>query len=201
MPTTHGRIRPATKYWRHPHSERSNDKLNFRFKLQRDRYLPPIPQHGLQGKASTHYEKRKESHRSHKQGWQPRKRHLKGTLNRRDMERNWTRQRTFKICQEPKNWAIEMCCAGNQNQNPDPQQGNKTRRQNCDVKLKKVFFFFFCQETLLTQNQAVLPRKNINNLGPSIASPHPDSIKGKVSKNITVYHRNSEIQQGTGFKV
>ena len=122
MPTTHGRIRSATKYWQHPHSERSNDKLNFRFKLQRDRYFPPIPQHGLQGKASTHVEKRKESHRSHKQGWQPRKRHFKGSLNRRDIKGNWTRQRTFRICQEPKNWAIEMCCAGNQNQNPDPSR-------------------------------------------------------------------------------
>jgi len=59
MPTIHDRIRPATKYWQHPHSERSNDNLSFRIKLNRDRYPPPIPQHGLQGKVSSHYEKRK----------------------------------------------------------------------------------------------------------------------------------------------
>ena len=31
--------------------------------------------------------------------------------------------------------------------------------------------------TFFTQYQAVLPRKNINNPGPSIASPHPEPIK------------------------
>ena len=57
----------------------------------------------------------------------------------------------------------------------------------------------FCKETFLTQNQAVLPRKNINNLGPSIASPHPDSIKGKVSKEIDRFI--TEIQNPTGNRL
>ena len=57
----------------------------------------------------------------------------------------------------------------------------------------------FAKKPSLTQNQAVLPRKNINNLGPSIASPHPDSIKGKVSKKI--YRFITEIQNPTGNRL
>ena len=41
---------------------------------------------------------------------------------------------------------------------------------------KEKFWIFF------TQKQAVLPKKNINNLGPSIASPHPESIKRKIKQ-------------------
>jgi len=36
--------------------------------------------------------------------------------------------------------------------------------------------------TFFTQKQAVLPKENINNLGPSKASPHPESIKRKIRK-------------------
>ena len=53
----------------------------------------------------------------------------------------------------------------------------------------------FARKPSLTQNQAVLPRKNINNLGPSIASPHPDSIKGKISKRFISLYRNSELNK------
>ena len=41
---------------------------------------------------------------------------------------------------------------------------------------KEKFWIFF------TQKQAVLPKKNINNPGPSIASPHPESIKRKIKQ-------------------
>ena len=53
----------------------------------------------------------------------------------------------------------------------------------------------FARKPSLTQNQAVLPRKNINNLGPSIASPHPDSIKGKISKKIYKFIQKFRTQQ------
>ena len=85
------------------------------------------------------------------------------------------------LCREPKSKSR-------------PPAGKQTRRQDCDVKIKS-----FARKPSLTQNQAVLPRKNINNLGPSIASPHPDSIKGKVSKKI--YRFITEIQNPTGNRL
>ena len=54
----------------------------------------------------------------------------------------------------------------------------------------------------LTQNQAVLPRKNINNPGPCIASPHPDPMKGKsFEKVLKILSQKFRTQQGTVFKV
>ena len=85
------------------------------------------------------------------------------------------------LCREPKSKSR-------------PPAGKQTRRQDCDVKIKS-----FARKPSLTQNQAVLPWKNINNLGPSIASPHPDSIKGKVSKEI--YRFITEIQNSTGNRL
>ena len=117
--------RSAAKYWQHPHSERSNDKLNLKLSYTKADTPPRYLNTDYRKKYPPYFEKRKESHRSQKQGWQPRKKHLKGTLNRRDIRRNWTSQRTFKMCQELKNWAIEICFAGNQNQNSNTQQGNK----------------------------------------------------------------------------
>merc|ERR1712240_196652 len=60
----------AAKSQQHPCSERSNDKLNyFRIKLHKVSYPSPIPQHGLQEKGICPFmKKRKESHRSQKQG-------------------------------------------------------------------------------------------------------------------------------------
>merc|ERR1712240_762833 len=59
---------------------------------------------------------------------------------------------------------------------------------------RKKFWTFF------TQKQAVLPKENINNLGPSKASPHPESIKIKKRKirRIISSHKHDPSEFITG---